>query len=438
MGTQSDRCNLGQVLFTDGFDDRAGFATGDLQQQASGALHGFTGQLPVHATLVAVRGIGVQTVGTRLASHRDGVEESTFQKDVASAGSHAAVLATHDTGDCQSTLVVGNDQGVGTQADFLAVEQNELLALLRHAHTNAAVDFGQIESMQRLTQLEHHVVGDVDSGIDAAHVGTTQALDHPQRSRTRQINVADDAAQVTRACSRSQYFDRAHFIVHSADSSDLRTGDVSGVQRTDFTRQTGHRQAVATVRGQVDLDAGVVQVQVDANVLTDRRIGGQLHQAIIALAGLQLGSRTQHAVGLDATQLGFLDLEIARQLGADHGKWNFQARTHVWRTTDNLKGFAAIADLTHAQLVGIGVLFGAQHLAYDHPTENTGGQRHAVNLKTGHRQTSNQLVAGNLRAYPATQPLFTEFHPALLKGSLRLSEIARGTANRCRRTGANH
>ncbi|RMS42622.1 hypothetical protein ALP66_05724 [Pseudomonas amygdali pv. photiniae] len=236
-GAQRNRSNRWQMLFADHFCYRTSLTTGDFQQQASRTLHGFTGQLPVNTTLVTVRGIGVKTVGTRLASHRDGVEESTFQEDVTSTGSYAAVLATHDTGNCQSTLVVGNDQGVGTQADFLTVEQNELLALLRHAHTNAAVDFGQIESMQRLTQLEHHIVGDIDSGIDAAHVGTTQTLDHPQRSRTRQINVADDAAQVTRACSRSQYFNRAHFIVYSSDSSDLRTRHVSGVQRADFTRQ---------------------------------------------------------------------------------------------------------------------------------------------------------------------------------------------------------
>ncbi len=350
---QRNRGDRRQMLLADHFNHGAGFATGDFQQQASGPLHGFTGQLPVHTTLVAVRSVSMQTIGTRLAGHRNGVEERAFQENIAGTGSHAAVLATHDTGDCQRALVIGNDQRVGTQADFLTVEQNELLALLGHAHTNPAVDFGQIKRMQRLTQLQHHVVGDVDSGIDAAHVGTTQTLDHPQRGRTRQVDIADHTAQVARACSRSQYFHRTHFIVHSADSSDLRTGDFSGVQRTDFTRQTGHRQAVATVRGQVDLDAGIVQAQIDTNVLANRRISSQFHQAVIALAGLQLGSRTQHAVGLDAAQLGFLDLEIAGKLGADHGEWNFQARTHIWRTTDNLKGFAAIADLTHTQLVGI-------------------------------------------------------------------------------------
>jgi hypothetical protein len=61
------------------------------------------------------------------------------------------------------------------------------------------------------------------------------------------------------------------------------------------------------------------------------------------------------------------------------------------------------------------VLLGAQHPRHYHATENTGGRRNAIDLKTGHRQTSNQLIAIYLRAYPATQPLFTEFHPALLK-----------------------
>ncbi len=93
------------------------------------------------------------------------------------------MLATHDTGDGQGTLVVGDDQGIGAQADFLTVQQDELLALLRHAHTNAAVDFGKVERVQRLTQLKHHVIGDVHCGVDAAHVRATQALNHPQRCR---------------------------------------------------------------------------------------------------------------------------------------------------------------------------------------------------------------------------------------------------------------
>ncbi|MNR07443.1 hypothetical protein D3C85_1235610 [compost metagenome] len=163
--------------------------------------------MPVHATLVAVRCIGVQAIGTGLASDGDLIEERAFQEDIASGrGVDAAVLATHDAGNCQCAGVVGDDQRIATQADFLTVEQHELLAFFGHAHADAAIDFGKIKSVQRLTQFEHHVVGDVDGSIDAAHVGTTQTLDHPQRCWLGQVNVTDYATQVTRARSRRQYF----------------------------------------------------------------------------------------------------------------------------------------------------------------------------------------------------------------------------------------
>jgi len=415
LSAQSDRRDRRQVLLADGFDDRAGFATGDFQQQASGALHGFTGQLPVHATLIAVRSISVQTVGASLARHRDLVEECTFKEHVASGRGYTAVLATHHAGNGQSASVVGDHQRIATQADFLTVEQYQLLAFLSHAHTDAAVDLGEIESVQRLAQFEHHVVGDVDRGVDAAHFSATQTLDHPQRRRLGQVNVANDTTQVTRARSRRQNFNRTHFIVHSRNSHHHRTSDRSVVQRTHFTSQTGQGQAVATVRSQIDFDAGVFQIQINTEIFAHRCIGRQLHQTVITFTDLQLGLRAQHAVGLDATQLGFLDLEIARQLGTDHCERNLQARTHVWRTAHDLESFRAIADLANAQLVGVRVLLGTQYLAHHHTTECTGGRRNAIDLKTGHRQTSNQLVAIYLRANPATQPLFTEFHPALLR-----------------------
>ena len=215
LRTQSDRRDRRQVLLADGFDDRAGFAASDFQQQASGALHGFTGQLPVHATLVAVRGVGVQAIGTGLASDSDLIEERAFQENIASGrGVDAAVLATHDAGDRQGAGVVGDHQRIATQADFLTVEQYQLLAFFGHAHADAAIDFGEIERVQRLTQLQHHVVGDVDGSVDAAHVGTTQTLDHPQRRWLGQVDVTDHTTQVTRASGWRQHFNRTHFVVH--------------------------------------------------------------------------------------------------------------------------------------------------------------------------------------------------------------------------------
>ncbi len=142
FGAQGDRGHLRQVLFADGFDNRAGFAADDVQQQLGGALHGFASQLRVHAALVAVRGVGVQAVGTGFTGDGDRLEEGAFQEQIAGFfGVHTAVLATHDAGNGQGAGVVGDHQGVGAQGHFLAVEQDELLALFGHAYADAAVDF---------------------------------------------------------------------------------------------------------------------------------------------------------------------------------------------------------------------------------------------------------------------------------------------------------
>ncbi|MCY1416514.1 hypothetical protein D9M71_320210 [compost metagenome] len=440
LGTQGNRRDFRQVVLAGNFDDRTRFATDDFQQQAGRTLHGFTSQLEVDTTLEAVRGVGVQAIGTSLAGDCDGVEEGRFQEQVASLVTDATVLAPHHTGDGQGAVMVGDHQGVGAQGNFLAVQQNEFLALFCHAHANATVDFGEVEGVHGLTELEHHVVGDVDSSIDGANVGATQALDHPQRGRAGQVDIADHTTKVTRAGSRSGHFNRAYFVVGRRNSCDLRTGDRSGVERPHFASQAGQAQAVAAVRGQAQLDDHVIQAEVGTDVLSDRSVRFQFHQAVVVIADLQFRSRAQHAVGFDATQLGLLDLEVARQLGTDHGEGDLQAGTHVGRAAHNLEGLAAIAHLADAQLVRVRVLFGAQHLAHNHTTEGARYRSNAVDLKAGHGQTSHQLVAGYLRAYPAPQPLFTEFHPALLRDSfrtLRPSGIARGSAGRCRRTGAS-
>ena len=357
----------------------------------------------------------MQAVGAGLASDSDLIKESAFKEYVAGLVGHTAVLATHYAGNGQSAGMVCNHQRVAAQGDFLAVEQYQLLAFFSHAYTNAAIDLGKVERVQRLTQFQHDIVGNVDSGIDAAHVSATQALNHPQRRWPGQVDIADHTAQVARASSRCQHFNRTHFLVYRSNWRNHRASHLGVIQSAHFTRQTCQRQAVATVRREVDFDAGVFKTQVHTNVFAHRRISRQLHQAVIALAHLQLCLRAQHAVGLNATQLGLLDLEVARQFSTDHGERDFQARAHVGRAAHYLKRLGTIADLANAQLVGIWVLLGAQHLAHHHTTEYTGGRRNAVDLKTGHRQTSNQLVATYLRVYPTTQPLFTEFHPALLR-----------------------
>src|SRR5690606_3476247 len=115
----------------------------DFQQQASGSLHCLAGQLPVNTALVAMRSVSVQTVRTGFASNSDLIEESAFEEYVTGFAGNTAVLATHHTGDRQSTLMVSDNQSVSSQRNFLAIKQNELLALFRHAYANTTVDLCQ-------------------------------------------------------------------------------------------------------------------------------------------------------------------------------------------------------------------------------------------------------------------------------------------------------
>src|SRR5690606_13080068 len=78
LGTQYNRRDIRKISFAGDIDNRTGATTDDLQQQRSSALHSATSKLGIYTTLVAMRGIGMQPVGARLACQGNGVEEGAF------------------------------------------------------------------------------------------------------------------------------------------------------------------------------------------------------------------------------------------------------------------------------------------------------------------------------------------------------------------------
>ncbi|MNP22733.1 hypothetical protein D3C76_1154170 [compost metagenome] len=61
---------------------RTGFAAADVDQQAGCALHRFVLQGRIHAALIAVRRIGMQTMTTGTTGNGQRAEESTLQQHV--------------------------------------------------------------------------------------------------------------------------------------------------------------------------------------------------------------------------------------------------------------------------------------------------------------------------------------------------------------------
>ena len=104
--------------------------------------------------------------------------------------------------------MVGDDQMRGAQGQAAAVEQAQFFAGARLPHHDAAAEFAEVESMQRLAEFQHHIVGDIDRDIDAARAAAAQALGEPVRRARAQIHTAHRAPGVPRAGRRRAQFDR--------------------------------------------------------------------------------------------------------------------------------------------------------------------------------------------------------------------------------------
>ena len=76
-----------------------------------------------------------------------------------------------------------------------------------------------------------------------------------------------------------------------------------------LARHAINAQAMRQIGRELEREQGVVQVQVRANVLTDRRISGQLQQTAVVVSNVQLFGRAKHALAFHAAQLAQFDQE---------------------------------------------------------------------------------------------------------------------------------
>jgi hypothetical protein len=174
-----------------------------------------------------------------------------------------------------------------------------------------------------------------------------------------------------------------------------------------LARHAGQAQAVGAVGGQLDGEQGVVQAEVGADVGAHRGILGQRVEAGVILGEPELARRAQHAEGLDAAQLGLLDLELAGQDRTDHRAWHLHAGGSVGRAADDLQQFAgAGVDLAQLELVGVGVLLGLDDLRHHDTAEGGRGRFGLLDLEAGHGQQMAESGAVQLRIDEGPQPLF--------------------------------
>ena len=156
--------------------------------------------------------------------------------------------------------------------------------------------------MHRLSQGQHHVIGDVNQSTDRTMSRTLQALHHPQRCRRIRVEIFNHTPRQTTARHRGINFNWQSDVCIRRNRFDHQRRERHRIcpthQCAHIARHTAHRQAVRAVRCEFNRINCVIQTQILAQVLTDwRRIFStrwQLVQTRSIGIDAQLFGRTQH------------------------------------------------------------------------------------------------------------------------------------------------
>ncbi len=220
--------------------------------------------------------------------------------------------------------------------------------------------------MERLAQLQEHVVRGVHHVVDRPGPGRPQAGGQPRRRRTH-LDAPDHGAQVPEAEVRLLDPDRG--------SAGRGLPGILGQAQLNLrsVRKIGQPQAGVPVGGQLPGDPQVAQeitpvrrhLHVEAHVvqperLDERRAGldpaVELQETRVVPAQAELPLRAEHARRPGATDLGLPDRGSARQGGAHRREGVEPALPDVGGAAHDLDGFPARCHVTENEAVRAGVL----------------------------------------------------------------------------------
>ncbi len=229
---------------TDGLDEVAG--TG--QRGGCG--------LEVCAAFEAIRGFGRQAEPLAGAADGCGLEPRALEHDGRGARIHFAVPAAHDAGQRLRPIAVRDDEHVSRERPRLLVERRQRLAGTRGADAERRTrQGGEIERVQRMPQLEQHVVGDVDDVADRADAGCGEPFGKPG-GRWTDAHVGNRGAIAGAPCGvLDGHAERAERGGRRlAERPCWRRTQCRRVTRRDLARQSNHAQAVRAVSGDLEVD----------------------------------------------------------------------------------------------------------------------------------------------------------------------------------------
>ena len=181
------------------------------------------------------------------------------------------------------------------------------------AHDDVALELGEVVAVDRVTELEHHVVGDVDSERDRPHTGLLDALRHPARSRTRRVESLDDACGEHRAAFGVLDLDRVALTL-GRHLDVCRIGEVETVCQRRVASDSAQRQRVGAIGVDLEVEHLCAEAEQLDRVVADLSGAGLDDDDAAGVTGeAELGARADHAVGHVAVGLACSDREATGQ-----------------------------------------------------------------------------------------------------------------------------
>ena len=241
--------------------DRSRAPSADLHDELCRALDCAPAPAEVDAALEAVSGVAHESQPARLPLDHGRAPIRALQQHGCRRVADPRVLAAHDSGKSQRLRGVGDEQKVVVEIEHLLVEQRELLTGPREAHDDRSLEQTVVVRVQRLAELEHHVIGDVDDRGDRANPAAFEALLHPFGRRRARVDALDRSRHETRA--RLRVFD-AHFALCARGDRYLgrrRQCDGDLGERGDLARDSEHRQAIRAIGRELQGEQRVVEVE---------------------------------------------------------------------------------------------------------------------------------------------------------------------------------
>ena len=393
----------GRLLAGVGVDDAGvGGAARGLQQESHGAGGGEGGEFRVEALLEAEAGLRALVEGGGGTTGAGAVEVGGLQEHVGGVRFDLRVRAAHDAGEGDAGVGVCDEEVVGAELLVAAVEEGDALAGAGAADDDAALgEAVVVEGVEGLAGLQHDEVGDVDDVVDGALAGGDESLLEPV-GRGADFDAPDDGDDVAQAEVRVGDLDAGGVDDGGAVLGvvGLRLADSLAGEGGDLAGDAEEGEVVGAVGGGGDVEDGLAEHVGEGGADFEGVVEDE--DALVFVGEAEFALRADHAGGLDAADLGFLELAgCAVAVGVDQfralqGEGDGLAGGDVGCAADDgLGGVAAVVDGGEAEAVGVGVgLQGEDATDADAVAPAGAGAFDVLDFGTGHGEAVGELLDG--------------------------------------------